>query len=230
MNAQLNPCCFSFQTLIIKNGVRGRRLSTFTTPFAAGGVHAKELRRFTKSDDVDSEDATLTSARKKEENSQTTSFFETKIEEPLRRSWSSASKQEVRADATLASCYVLCRFLVYDLSTGLKPQPYISLQDIVLLSGTFSSAAVLSLYYVAAGLLTRSYEGGSRGIGGTIDGRLLRAVVNVALCVPPWLVTEHSLGFGPIDIGGDTMARTISSAFGGFGALVVTDLLLRELG
>lgn len=64
----------------------------------------------------------------------------------------------IRRDAVLTACYVLCRFLIYDLATGAKDVPEWDLQDVLYLMGTSSSAIVLVTYWTIAGLLTQSFE------------------------------------------------------------------------
>lgn len=119
----------------------------------------------------------------------------------LARRLEKADTMEMRNDATLVACYVLCRFLIYDITSGAKVQPGWEIQDWIWLTGTFSSATVLVVYYVVAGLLSRTYESNTTfAVFG--PSPIARALLNVVLCCPVWLVTEHMLGFGPADIGG----------------------------
>ena len=137
----------------------------------------------------------------------------------LSRRFDKADKIEMRNDATLVACYVLCRFLVYDITSGAKIEPGWEVQDWIWLTGTFSSATVLVLYYVTAGLLSRTYETNT-SFAAFGPSPVLRAVINVALCCPVWLATEHFLGFGPSNIGGDTLAVSVATGFVGFGSFM----------
>ena len=137
----------------------------------------------------------------------------------LARRFERADKREIRNDATLVACYVLCRFLIYDVTSGTKIQPGWEIQDWIWLTGTFSSATVLVVYYVIAGLLSRTYEVNTTfAVFG--PSPVVRTLVNVALCCPVWLATEHLLGFGPADIGGDTLAIAVATGFVGFGSFM----------
>jgi hypothetical protein len=130
-----------------------------------------------------------------------------------------ADKMEMRNDATLVACYVLCRFLVYDISSGAKIAPGWEIQDWIWLTGTFSSATVLVVYYVIAGLLSRTYESNTTfAVFG--PSPVIRALVNVVLCCPVWLATEHLLHFGPADIGGDTLPVAVVTGFVGLGSFM----------
>jgi len=137
----------------------------------------------------------------------------------LPRRFDKADKIEMRNDAALVACYVLCRFLVYDITSGAKIEPGWEVQDWIWLTGTFSSATVLVLYYVTAGLLSRTYEANT-SFAEFGPSPVLRAVINVALCCPVWLATEHLLGFGPANIGGDTLAVSVVTGFVGFGSFM----------
>jgi len=124
-----------------------------------------------------------------------------------------ADPSEIRRDAILVTCFVLCRYFLHDISTGEKLVPGLEIQDIVYVTGTFSSAALLGLYWTAAGLLTRSFErsGGSS---------LLANAVNVAACCPLWIATEHLFGFGPLDIGGATLDASVANGFVGLASFM----------
>lgn len=122
---------------------------------------------------------------------------------------------EIRRDAVLVACFVLSRFLVYDILTSVKVTPGWQVQDVVWLTGTFSSAVVLVTYWTIAGLLSRSFEASSTRPYGPIQ-----VLVNVALCCPIWLATEHLLGFGPPDIGGSTLSEAIASGFLGLASFM----------
>jgi hypothetical protein len=69
-----------------------------------------------------------------------------------------ASFSEICRDSVLVMCYVLCRFFIYDIATGIKSVPGWELQDLVYLTGTFSSAIVLVTYWTVAVLLSRRFE------------------------------------------------------------------------
>jgi len=45
-------------------------------------------------------------------------------------------------------------------------------------------------------------------------------LVNVALCCPIWLATEHLFHFGPSDVGGDTLSISIATGFIGLGSFM----------
>jgi hypothetical protein len=65
-------------------------------------------------------------------------------------------------------------------------------------------------YWTMAGLLTKSFQGSRPlplplGIGQTM--------VNIALCCPFRIATEHLLEFGPSDMGGSTLEMAIASGF-----------------
>ncbi len=64
------------------------------------------------------------------------------------------NSMEIRLDATLASCYGLCRFLIFDVSTGAKDMPGWQLTDFIMLGGAFSSCIVLSLLWSVVGIWT----------------------------------------------------------------------------
>mmetsp|Transcript_3756 Transcript_3756/g.10669 ORF Transcript_3756/g.10669 Transcript_3756/m.10669 type:complete len:256 (+) Transcript_3756:100-867(+) len=163
-------------------------------------------------------------------NSNINSFFDLEL---LSRRFERADKIEMRNDASLVACYVLCRFLVYDITSGAKIEPGWNMQDFIWLSGTFSSATVLVVYYTIAGLLSRSFEQQDFMVRSwtTLDddpsdsddvtsSSIVRALVNVALCCPVWLATEHLFGFGPPDIGGNTLSVAVATGFIGFGSFM----------
>ena len=121
---------------------------------------------------------------------------------------------EMRRDLVLTACFVLGRYLLYDISTGAKAEPGFDAADAVYLSGTLSSASVLAAYWTAAGLLTRLFENRrTRDLATT----LLANAVNLAMCVPAWIATEHACRFGPADVGGSTLDGAVASAFVGLG-------------
>lgn len=133
----------------------------------------------------------------------------------LIRLFERADKVEIRNDACLVACYVLGRFLVYDITTSTKTIPGWVMQDFVWLSGTFASATVLVIMYTIAGLLSRSFETSLNPYP-----PVKRSLVNVVLCCPVWLATEHALGYGPADVGGDSLIVTVVTGFLGFGSFM----------
>ena len=141
---------------------------------------------------------------------------------------------EIRNDATLVACYVLCRFFIYDISTGTKISPGFEIQDFIWLTGTFSSATVLVMYWTLAGLLSRSYENNSNSNSSSSNSSssnssplsIYQTLVNVTLCCPIWLATEHYLHFGPSNIGGDTLSIAVGTGFIGLGSFMVLAKLI----
>jgi hypothetical protein len=131
----------------------------------------------------------------------------------LERRLQKADFSEMRRDAVLVTCFVLSRFLVYDILTSTKVTPGWVVQDVVWLTGTFSSATVLVIYWTIAGLLSKSFE--NSGAYGPVQ-----VLVNVALCCPIWLATEHIFGFGPSNIGGDTLSQAIATGFLGLASFM----------
>jgi hypothetical protein len=123
----------------------------------------------------------------------------------LAKRFQNADVLEIRRDAVLVTCFVLGRFLVYDIFTSAKVTPGWEVQDIIWLTGTFSSSVVLVVYWTIAGLLSRSFESTTYGP--------VQVLVNVALCCPIWLATEHLFGFGPSNIGGSTLSEAVASGF-----------------
>lgn len=59
---------------------------------------------------------------------------------------------DICLDATLASVYSLCRFLIFDLSTGVKQVPGWQISDFIMLGGAFSSCIVLSILWTIVGV------------------------------------------------------------------------------
>jgi hypothetical protein len=116
-----------------------------------------------------------------------------------------ASFSEICRDSVLVMCYVLCRFFIYDIATGIKSVPGWELQDLVYLTGTFSSAIALVTYWTVAGLLSRSFE--NSGFNP------IQTLVNVALCCPIWLATEHLFEFGPPGIAGSALGEAVLTGF-----------------
>ena len=151
----------------------------------------------------------------------------------LLKRFKEADKIEIRNDATLVACYVLCRFFVYDIRSGAKMLPGFTVQDWIWLTGTFSSAVVLVLVYVAAGLVSRGYEPeaddsnfAKRLFGGPATFPLVRSLINVVLCCPVWLAIERLLGFGPANIGGETFSTMVLTGFVGLGSFMIVARIL----
>mmetsp|Transcript_1131 Transcript_1131/g.1787 ORF Transcript_1131/g.1787 Transcript_1131/m.1787 type:complete len:370 (-) Transcript_1131:145-1254(-) len=61
---------------------------------------------------------------------------------------------EVRLDTTLTSCFVLSRFLWYDLSLPPKTVPQFEIQDIIMLVNVCSSVIVLGMCWTCAGIVS----------------------------------------------------------------------------
>jgi len=138
----------------------------------------------------------------------------------------------IRNDAFIITFYVLCRFLIYNITTGTKIAPGFDIQDAIWLSGTLSSATVLVTYWTVAGLLSRSFQS-SYSDRSDDNISTYQTLVNVALCCPIWLATEHLFHFGPSDIGGDTLSISIATGFiglGSFMALAKTLINIRRNG
>ena len=117
-----------------------------------------------------------------------------------------ADFSEIRRDVILCTCFVLGRYFIYDVTTGAKLVPgfVFDTQDAIWLTGTLSSAALLGIYWTAAGLLTRLFE---------TRGSVQANAVNIAMAVPIWISTEHFLHFGPPNIGGSTLDASVANAF-----------------
>ena len=125
--------------------------------------------------------------------------------------WLAAANVNVdmaQRDALLLVGFVLGRFLWYDLSYF---EANDNLQQLVWFTGTFSSAVVLICYWVVAGVLSKSLVKSTTPLPPPfVLGQIL---VNVALCCPIWIATEHFLEFGPADIGGPTLGTSIAAGF-----------------
>jgi len=112
---------------------------------------------------------------------------------------------EVRLDATLASCYGLCRFLIFDITTGAKDVPGWQLSDFIMLGGVFSSCIVLaslwSLVGIALGIFEYEYDAeGSNS---------LKIIFNAFIAGPIWILLEVGFGWPP---GGVIAANNFTSA------------------
>lgn len=121
-----------------------------------------------------------------------------------------ADFEEIQRDILILTCFVLGRYFIYDISTGAKVVAGFDTQDAIWLTGTLSSATLLGIYWTIAGLfLTRLFET-TRGISSL---SLIANLVNIAMCCPLWIATEHFLHFGPSDIGGSTLDQSIANGF-----------------
>lgn len=134
----------------------------------------------------------------------------------LQRRLQRADFSDIQQDVILVSCFVLGRYFLHDITTGEKLVPGFDIQDIVWLSGTLSSAALLGLYWTAAGLLTRLFE--TRGA--TLPLILTANAVNIAMCCPLWIASEKYFQFGPPDIGGPTLGASIANGFLGLASFM----------
>ena len=114
---------------------------------------------------------------------QSTSFLTDRIQ--------NADPLEIRLDATLASIYVLCRFLIYDITTGAKNHPGWEFKDVLWLLQTSSSAILLAALWTGAGLITRIFEDGSYEVN------ILKVLGTVVLAAPIWLLLEIQFGWPP---------------------------------
>ena len=138
----------------------------------------------------------------------------------LKRRLERANFGEIANDAILVTCFVLLRFLVYDVTTGTKIVPGWEVQDVIWLTGTLSSATVLVTYWTIAGLLSRSFESSAA------NSSPFQSIINVVLCCPIWIATEHWLQFGPPNISGSTLSGAIAT---GFVSLATWMVLVRTL-
>jgi len=189
----------------------GTGAHAFVRPYQAsisGLLHAKEMPRrlptSIRSYDNDSEDFDL-------------NLFVRGAERANRlvaQRFNRANKIEIRNDAILAASFVLGRFLTYDIPLSVnRITPGWELQDVVWLTGTLSSATVLVLCYAVAGLLTRTYDVDVP----SLPPPAVRALVNVALSCPAWLLAEHLMGYGPADIAGNTFGCALETGLVGLG-------------
>ena len=104
---------------------------------------------------------------------------------------------EIRLDATLASCYGLCRFLIYDLTTGAKEVPGWQLSDFILLGGAFSSCIVLSLIWTVVGIYTGIFDVDAQYTTSNDDYDLFSIAFTAAIVGPLWLAIEVLCGWPP---------------------------------
>ena len=116
----------------------------------------------------------------------------------LQTRWNQASFLEIRLDATLLACYVLSRFLVYDIANSTKTTPGWVLQDWIYISSAFSSAILLSFFWTLSGVLvTGSFDESNDYSASSSWKPFLWNMINVTVAAPLWLATEQWLHFGP---------------------------------
>ena len=101
---------------------------------------------------------------------------------------------EIRLDATLASCYGLSRFFIYDITTGAKDMPGWQLSDFIMLGGAFSSCIVLSILWTFVGIFTGIFESTSTSDD---ENSFLQIVLTALIVGPFWLLVEICLGWPP---------------------------------
>jgi len=135
-----------------------------------------------ENDDVENEGTEPQSSRAH----QRTSFLSDRIQ--------NADPLEVRLDATLASIYVFCRFLIFDVTTGAKDHPGWELKDVIWLLQTTSSAIVLATLWTGVGLLTRMFE------DTRYKADVQKVIGTTVLSAPIWLALEVQFGWPPAGI------------------------------
>ena len=91
------------------------------------------------------------------ENKKEKTFSKTNLLPPV----SSSTLLEMRLDATLLSIYTLCRYLIYDLTTGIKQVPGWQLQDWIGLAQVTSSCIVGSLIWISVGYTMGIFQEGN---------------------------------------------------------------------
>lgn len=112
-----------------------------------------------------------------------------------------ANPLEIRLDATLASCYVLCRFLIFDILTSTKERPGWEVHDIIMLLQTFSSAILLSFLWTTVGIITGNFEVKDVGYSsGETRQDLDKTVATASVAAPIWVLTEALLGWPPAGV------------------------------
>ncbi len=100
---------------------------------------------------------------------------------------------EIRLDATLLAIYVLCRFLFYDVTTGVKQTPGWELHDVIMILQTFSSAIVLSGLWTLVGVFgTGLFQYDTNSVDNNVWKRPL---LNAILSAPLWVLIEIVFGW-----------------------------------
>mmetsp|Transcript_3775 Transcript_3775/g.6520 ORF Transcript_3775/g.6520 Transcript_3775/m.6520 type:complete len:260 (-) Transcript_3775:62-841(-) len=100
---------------------------------------------------------------------------------------------EIRLDATLLAIYVLCRFLFYDVTTGVKQTPGWELHDAIMLLQTLSSAIVLSALWTLVGV----FGTGLFQYDATNDDNNVwnKPLINAIISAPLWVLIEVAFGW-----------------------------------
>lgn len=130
--------------------------------------------------------------------------------------WEKADPLEIRLDATLSSCHVLARFLVYDITLPKKDIPGFEIEDIIMLVNVSSSVVVLAILWTMAGLITRIFE--DRGF----DPPQLFSTV--AISGPLWLATEIIFHWPPAGVVDPTTDLASTVFLGCIGLLTTISL------
>ena len=144
---------------------------------------------------------------------------------------------EIRSDVTLAACYSLCRFLMFDITTGAKSVPGWQLSDWIMLAGAFSSCMVLGLLWTAVGLAMGLFvENDDDNICTTSihswkKNTLGKTAATACLVGPLWLLVETICGWPPAGVtlvvnGLDEITMTTSG--GGGGAILIMESFLQS--
>ena len=101
---------------------------------------------------------------------------------------------EIRLDATLLAIYVLCRFLFYDITTGVKQSPGWELHDVIMLLQTLSSAIVLSGLWTLVGVFGTGLFQYDTTLD--VDNELRKKLfTNAIISAPLWIVIEIVCGW-----------------------------------
>ena len=101
---------------------------------------------------------------------------------------------EIRLDATLLAIYVLCRFLFYDITTGVKQSPGWELHDVIMLLQTLSSAIVLSGLWTLVGVFGTGLFQYDTTLD--VDNELRKKLLtNTIISAPLWIVIEIVCGW-----------------------------------
>lgn len=161
-----------------------RQRKSITVPMARVSWKRFSLSPLHQTKNNDDEDGVANKSQSRDpRHEQSKSFLTDRIQ--------NADPLEIRLDATLASIYVLCRFLIYDITTGAKDHPGWEFKDVLWLLQTSSSAILLAALWTGAGLITRIFEDGSYELN------ILKVLGTVVLAAPIWLVLEIQFGWPP---------------------------------
>lgn len=107
---------------------------------------------------------------------------------------------DIRLDATLASVYNLCRFLIFDLSTGAKQVPGWQISDFIMLGGAFSSCIVLSILWTIVGVYITDLFGideEERKRGDSFFSGDVKIAFTAFIVGPLWQFVEIICGWPP---------------------------------